>query len=48
MKRVLLLIFLVGVLSACQSVKDSDVVFNHQGEITSNLDKLEGFIVKYW
>ena len=31
-------------LVACQSVKDSDIVFSHGGEITSNLDKLEKFI----
>lgn len=44
LKKVLLLTLFAVVLSACQSVKDSDIVFE-QGEITSNLDKLEGFIV---
>jgi len=44
MKRVLLFILTAIVLSSCQSVKDSNIVIE-QGEITNNLDKLEGFIV---
>lgn len=44
MKRALLLILVAVVLSACNSVKDSDIVFK-QDAITNNLDKLEGFIV---
>lgn len=45
MKRVFFVSLIVIVLSACQSVKDSDIVFDYQGEITSNLGKLEEFIV---
>ena len=37
-------IILLSMLIACQPVKDDDVMFNHEGEITSNLDKLEKFI----
>ena len=43
MRRVLPLILFTVVLSACNPVKDSDIVFK-QEEITTNLDKLEGFI----
>ncbi|MBO0588808.1 DUF4362 domain-containing protein [Sporosarcina sp. E16_8] len=35
---------LLATLVACQSVKDSDIVFSQEGEITSNLDKLLKFI----
>ena len=47
MRRILILasiILLSMLLVACQSVKDSDIEFDHEGEITSNLDKLEKFI----
>ena len=46
MRRILILasILLISMLAACQSVKDSDIVFDHDGEITSNWDKLEKFI----
>lgn len=37
-------IMLLSMLIACQPVKDSDIVFDQEGEITSNQDKLEKFI----
>ena len=46
MSRILILasIILLSMLTACQSVKDSDIEFSQAGEITSNLNKLEKFI----
>ncbi|WP_301107457.1 DUF4362 domain-containing protein [Sporosarcina sp.] len=43
MRKVFPLLLFAVILTACNRVKDSDIVFE-QEEITSNLDKLEEFI----
>lgn len=48
LKRMLVFMLLIclSILISCQSsaVKDSDIIFNYKGEITSNQEKFEKFI----